>query len=171
MPRKKQLKTAKQQTEISNSARVLFRRIRDASNEGESGAATLRRFRESGLKIRTSEFYKTWNLAKDYQSAGRSIKYSKQDYVLPDSKIPIVPQHTVMRGNYQYIIKVKGKTLEGDDAAPTHITIRSSTNISKRRINGLAGTIVSRGAEQNSEKYGYDLDTISFEIVEAYRRG
>lgn len=176
--RKRKNKVSKQLTqeniELNNSSRKLFRRIRDGVEDGESGASMLRRFRASGLHIGNSEFYKTVRLAKSYRIAGTTVKNARLDTIVPDNKIPLVPAHIVMRGNYQYVVKLTASNKSDLDAEgnvkTAYLTVRSAQALSRRQINTITASMVEAGNTQGKEKYEFTGDNFRISIEESYRR-
>lgn len=176
MPKRKKFvpEFNKNRIEISPASRRLFRKIRDGVEDGETGASMLRRFRASGFRIKTQDFYQTVRLAKSYRESGRSIKFAPNNQVIPDEKIPLVPDHIIMRGNYQYVVKVSSSHKDDldSDGKPKviYLTVRSAQNLSKLRIKELTGLIAEHAAEKNNERYEFVGTNIRIEVVEAYRR-
>ena len=172
MPKKKRhiSEFTEEPIKLNASSRRMFTRIRNGVQEGESGASILKRARASGLKIGNEQFYRTVRLAKAYNESGKALKFGRNDSVLSDNLIPIVPQGINMRGNYQYILELTSKSKIDDEEKSIFITVRSAQGLSKTQIRNQAQLIIESSNSVRKETYEDLGDDFSIDFVEAFRR-
>lgn len=163
----------KNQQPISQTSRRNFNRIRDGVENGETGVSILRRFRSQGIKIRTQEFYRTYRHAQAYDQAGRSVKFSQDNTIIGDDKIPLIPSGFNIRGNYQYIIKLKANSpddLVDGERKEINLTVRSAQPLSKSQVKEQAALIQDAQSRLGKERYDFIDDNFTIDILSVYRR-
>lgn len=150
---------------LSRKARRLLADIRDYEQDGLSGRAMLKRFREErGMSISDSAFWKARRLASGMRESARKVKYGGFDRTIAEDAYVIAP-FTLRRARFQHIVKVSGVNSEGEKQS-RFVTVSSSRPLSKRQIYAGADTLISMSVED----YNFNMArNLRFSLEEMYQ--
>lgn len=151
--------------DLSPKARKLLARIRDFEEDGLSGRKMLERLRDEGFSIADRQFWNTRRLARDMRESARKFSMTRKNLPRREENIPLAP-FRFTRGRIQYLVKLTGKNVDGEDVEPEFVTVSSNRSLTRNEVEQQAINLIRLGGET----YGIDLDQgVKISVEEMWR--